>query len=170
VEPPAEVEFTAELPRPKIGGVWQGPVPPAEFKATKTGDLVAVTTGDSVIERISGDASARLRAWLAPSPKGNLWIADDGAVGGYVATVPRLLGYLGEEPPGEIARGFLLRSYYEVAGSEVRDIDGGSTHPLPADASVVDGELLRLTTYGDLIRIDDDGVSRVAIVDPNEWK
>jgi hypothetical protein len=169
-EPPAEIEFVGEGPRPKIGGVWQGDVPDGEFRITKTGDLVSVITGDSVIDRVEGDASAKLRAWMAPNPKGDLWVAADGAVGGYVAAVPRLLGYLGEEPPGEVARGFLLRRYFEAIGPTARDIESGRSHALPEGSSPVEGELLRLTTYGDLIRIDDDGVTRVAIVDPTEWK
>ena len=61
------MEFAAELPRPKIGGVWAGSIPSADFKATKTGDLVSVATGDSVTNRISGDAVARIRTWMAPS-------------------------------------------------------------------------------------------------------
>ena len=169
VEPPAEVEITAELPRPKIGGVWPEPVPPAQYKATKTGDLVSIVTGDSIIDRISGDSRGRLTTWLAPSPKGNLWIAPDGAVGGYVAAVPRLLGYVGDEPPGEIARGFLYPSYLEVAGHRIRDIETGREHEVPAGSETVEGEFLRLTTYGDLIRIDDAGVTRVAIVDVARW-
>jgi hypothetical protein len=168
-DPPAEVEIAAELPRPKIGGVWLGSVPPADFKATKTGDLVAVATGDSIVDRISGDAAARLQTWFAPAPKGNLWIATDGAVGGYVSAVPRLLGYLGEEPPGEIARGFLYQRYLEVLGKRVRDVDSGHEYDLPPASKTVEGELLRLTTYGDLIRIDEDGVTRVAIVEPSSW-
>jgi len=168
-ELPAEVEITKDLPRPKIGGVWLGPVPPAEFKPTKAGDLVSIASGDSVKDRISGDASARLRTWLAPVPKGNLWIAGDGAVGGFVAAIPRLLGYTGEEPPGEIARGFLYRRYFEVVGSRVRDLESGREFDLPDSAPAVEGEVLRLTTYGDVIRIDDDGVTRLAIIDPKEW-
>lgn len=170
VEPTSDVDIVGVAPRPKIGGVWQGEVPSGEFKVTKTGDLVSVATGDSVRDRVEGDATWKLRAWLAPNPKGELWIAGDGAVGGYVTAVPRLLGYLGEEPPGEIARGFLFPQYFEVVGSQVRDIETGVSHELPLDVMVVGGELLRLTTYGDLIRIDDDGVNRVAVVDPNEWK
>jgi hypothetical protein len=159
-----------DIPRPKIGGIWPGEVPAGQFKVTKTGDLVSVKTGNSLRDRVQGDAARKLRAWLAPNPKGELWIAGDGAVGGYVAAVPRLLGYLGEEPPGEIARGFLFPRYFEVIGSQVRDIEAGVFHQLPPEVAVGDGELLRLTTYGDLIRIDDDGVNRVAIVEPNEWK
>lgn len=169
-ELPAEIEFVGEGPRPKIGGIWPGHVPNGEFRITKTGDLVSVKTGTSALDRVEGDTSAKLRAWLAPNPKGNLWVAADGAVGGYVAAVPRLLGYLGEEPPGEVARGFLLRRYFEAIGSTARDIESGKSHTLPEGSSPVEGELLRLTTYGDLIRIDDDGVTRVAIVNPTEWK
>lgn len=170
IEPTSNVDIAGAMPRPKIGGVWQGEVPSGGFKVTRTGDLVSVTTGDSVRDRVEGDATSKLRAWLAPNPKGELWIASDGAVGGYVTAVPRLLGYLGEEPPGEIARGFLFPQYFEVVGSQVRDIETGVSHELPPDVMVGSGELLRLTTYGDLIRIDDDGVNRVAVVDPNEWK
>lgn len=169
-EPTSAVDIVGVIPRPKIGGVWQGAVPAGGFKATKTGDLVSVTTGDSVRDRVEGDATSKLRAWLAPNPKGEIWIAADGAVGGYVTAIPRLLGYLGEEPPGEIARGFLFPRYFEVAGSRVKDIETGASHELPPNVTTVDGELLRLTTYGDLIRIDDDGISRVAVVNPNDWK
>ena len=170
VEQTSDVDIVGVVPRPKIGGIWQGEVPVGEYKITKTGDLVSVSTGDSLRDRVKGDATSKLRAWLAPNPKGDLWIDGDGAVGGYVTAVPRLLGYLAEEPPGEIARGFLFPQYFEVVGSQVRDIETGVSHELPPGVPVADGELLRLTTYGDLIRIDDDGVNRVAVVDPNSWK
>ncbi|PPH41941.1 hypothetical protein C5C86_05905 [Rathayibacter sp. AY1E4] len=172
-QPPVELTSDVDIvdiPRPKIGGIWPGEVPAGQFKVTKTGDLVSVKTGNSLRDRIQGDAAWKLRAWLAPNPKGELWIASDGAVGGYVAAVPRLLGYLGQEPPGEIARGFLFPQYFEAVGPQVRDIGTGVFHQLPPKVTVVDGELLRLTTYGDLIRIDDDGVNRVAIVETNKWK
>lgn len=168
-EPDVVAVNTDRVPRPKIGGVWQGAIPAADLKVTKTGDLVSVQTGVSIKDRLAGDVASKLRAWLAPHPKGNLWADDDGAVGGFVAAVPRLLGYIGDEPPGEVARGFLYPRYYEVAAHAVRDLESGIVHDLPMDVPVVDGEVLRLTTYGDLIRIDDDGVSRVAIVNPTDW-
>ena len=168
-EPDVVAVNTDRVPRPKIGGVWQGPIPMADLKITKTGDLVSVTTGISIKDRLARDAVPKLRAWLAPHPKGNLWADDDGAVGGFVAAVPRLLGYIGDEPPGEVARGFLYPRYYEVVAHAVRDLESGLVHDIPQDVSVVEGEVLRLTTYGDLIRIDDDGVSRLAIVNPADW-
>ena len=72
-------------------------------------------------------------------------------------------------PTGEIPRGFPFPQHFEVVRSHVGDIEAGVSHKLPSDV-MVGGELLRLTTYGDLIRIDNDGVNRVAVVDPNEWK
>ena len=169
VEPPEQEVAVTEAPRPRIGGVWHSEIPTAEFKATRTGDLVSVTTGESIRDRILGDPDTRLRSWLAPKPKGNLWIADDGAIGGFVAAVPRLLGYLGEDPPGEVARGFLYSRYFEVSGRTAVDLSRGSAHELADNTTVTEGEMLRLTTYGDLIRIDDDGVTRVAQINPADW-
>jgi len=167
----AEPAVPDDLPRPPIGGTWLGPIPALRYRLTKTGDVIHPDTLTSVRDRITGDATEKLRAWTAVEPRGReLWIDDDGAVGGFIGASPRLLGYLGPDPEGEIARGFFTPHYYSVDGGEIVDLDTGARLTSPVADSVEPGASLRVTTYGDVIATDDvNGVARVATVTPTEW-
>lgn len=172
--PAAEaVPFDApeDLPRPSIGGTWVGPIPELRYRVTRAGDVVHPDTMESVKSRVVGDPAEKLRAWTAVEPRGNeLWIDADGAVGGYIGASPRLLGYLGVDPAGEVARGFFTSHYYVAEGDIVVDLDTGERRTVPTLTTLDDGSSLRVTTYGDVLLVDDvHGVERVATVTPAEW-
>lgn len=118
-----------------------------------------------------GDAAEKIRAWTAVEPRGReLWIDVDGAVGGYVGASPRLLGYLGTDPEGDVARGFFTPHYYLSEGDRIVDIDTGDRVAWAHAASVDDGTSLRVTTYGDVLIVDDaHGIERVTTVAPVDW-
>lgn len=165
-----EFETPRDLPRPRIGGTWVGDIPLPRYRITRTGDVVHPDTMESVRTRVIGDFKAKVEAWTAVEPRGQeLWIDTDGAVGGFIGATPRLLGYLGEDPASEIARGFFTPNYYSVSEDEVIDLDSGRRHTVPAVAELADGELLRRTTYGDLISVSDGGFSLVATVSNEDW-
>lgn len=171
VAEPAPLDAPADLPRPSIGGTWVGPIPELRYRMTRAGDVVHPDTMESVKARIAGDSDEKLRAWTAVEPRGKeLWIDTDGAVGGFIGATPRLLGYVGEDPEGEVVRGFFTPHYYVTDGSDVVDLDTGERVPLPAVTKLESGSSLRVTTYGDVLLIDDvHGVERVATVTPAEW-
>ncbi len=166
--PETEAPLAAPPPRPRIGGLWIGDIPAERYTRTRFGDVVDAT-GNSIAARVTGDATERFRAWFAAHPLDNrVWIAEDGAVGGYVSGDARLLGWTSADPEDEWARGFYTPHWYEVVDGRVVDIDSMATRELPGVA-IPDGTILRVTTYGDLIAIDDSGNGRVAVVSPATW-
>lgn len=160
-----------DLPRPSIGGTWIGPIPELRYRMTRAGDLVHPDTMDSVRSLVTGDFVDKLRAWTAVEPRGReLWIDTDGAVGGFIGATARLLGYVGPDPESDIARGFFTPHFYSVEGSEIADLDSGQRRKSPFVERVADGAMLRVTTYGDVLVVDDvDGIARVATVASDEW-
>ncbi|MER3389266.1 MAG: hypothetical protein RJQ01_04460 [Microcella sp.] len=181
-----EVEAPPIERRPAIGARWTGEIPTARFVPSAIGDLVDPSTGQGLRARVGSDEWARKRRlWLAPRPLGGVWHDErDDAIGGYVDNVPRLLGYLGDEPDDGLARGFLTPRYYEVSAGRIVDLDSGLALDDVVDAevreaaqksqkNVVDSTPehsgLRLSTYGDLVAITDDGAIRVAVVEPAHW-
>lgn len=167
---PSTIDTPVDLPRPSIGGTWIGEIPALRYRLTKTGDLVDPTTMASVRDRVVGDFKTKLRAWTAVEPRGReMWIDSDGAVGGYIGPSPRLLGYLGEDPAQDVARGFFIPHFYSVESREVVDLDSGARFASPVADTVVEGVLLRVTTYGDVVKVDDSGFERVGIVGRESW-
>lgn len=168
---PEPLDTPKDLPRPSIGGTWVGPVPELRYRMTRAGDVVHPDTMESMRSRVTGEFAEKLRAWTAVEPRGReLWIDTDGAVGGFIGATPRLLGYLGPDPAGDIARGFFTSHFYAVDGDEIVDLDSGGRLTLPLAATVVDGSTLRVTTYGDVLVLDDgQGVEHLTTVTASEW-
>lgn len=185
-EPPAEVELeTVERPsRPPIGGLWRGDIPERRVRVTRTRDVVDVQTGRSLRSEVDGDFSEKLRQWTSAKPMGELWVDADGAVGGFIDGQERLLGYTGPNPAGDIARGFLVRRYYDILDGKIVDLDSGETltELVPEGAAseamaiqnavvsqVEPGGTIRITNYGDVLYIDDQGMTRLAVATPSTW-
>jgi hypothetical protein len=181
-----EIEAPAVERRPAIGARWAGDIPAARFIPSAIGDLVDPSTGDGLRARVDADLWPRKRRlWLAPRPLGGVWLDErDGAVGGFVDNVPRLLGYLGDELDDGLARGFLTLRYYEAVEGRIVDLDSGTAllDAVPADARDQAERLqaevfaaapehagLRLSTYGDLVAVTEEGAVRVAVVEPEHW-
>lgn len=171
VAEPAPLDAPADLPRPSIGGTWVGPILELRYRMTRAGDVVHPDTMESVRSRVTGDFADKVRVWTAVEPRGReLWIDTDGAVGGFIGATPRLLGYLGPDPEGDIARGFFTPHFYAVDGDEIADLDSGERREAPFAQDLADGAMLRVTTYGDVLVVGDaEGVERVATVTPAEW-
>lgn len=171
VAEPAPLDAPEDLPRPSIGGTWVGPIPELRYRMTRAGDVVHPDTMESVRSRVTGDFADKVRAWTAVEPRGReLWVDTDGAVGGFISATPRLLGYLGPDPEGDIARGFFTPHFYAVDGDEIVDLDSGERRKTSFAQRLADGTMLRVTTYGDVLIVGDaEGVERVATVTPAEW-
>lgn len=181
-----EVDAPAVERRPPIGARWAGEIPTARYIPSAIGDLVDPRTGEGLRAHVDADEWPRKRRlWLAARPLGGVWLDErDGAVGGFVDNVPRLLGYLGDEHDDGLARGFLTPRYYEVSDGRIVDLDSGLAlvDAVAADACDAVQQIqqtvvvatpehsgLRLSTYGDLVAITDAGAVRVAVVDPEHW-
>jgi hypothetical protein len=70
----------------------------------------------------------------------------------------------------ESARGFLLPRFYETRTGAVVDLDTGDTLATDIVSDVPDGTMLRVTTYGDVVALDDErGLERIATVTSEDW-
>ncbi|MBX3311056.1 MAG: hypothetical protein KF739_11580 [Cryobacterium sp.] len=97
-------------------------------------------------------------------------MAEDGAIGGWINEYPRLLGYLGDEPDDGGPRGFLLPQFYETRSGAIADLVNGDTLASDIVSDVDDGTILRVTTYGDVIVLNEEhGVDRIATVASEDW-
>lgn len=185
-EPPAEIplEPAANEPRPPIGSRWRGDIPDRRVRVTKTRDVVDIASGASLRTEIAGDFGEKVCQWTSAHPLGDLWVATDGAVGGFVEGQERLLGYTGDDPEGDSARGFLVRRFYDIRHGRLVDIDSGSMlgdtvgaksaerarEIEEAVAGVMEpGGTIRVTNYGDVLYLDETGTSRIAVATPNTW-
>ncbi|WP_434810130.1 hypothetical protein [Microbacterium sp. bgisy189] len=185
-EPPAEIplEPLADEPRPPIGSRWRGDLPDRRVRVTKTRDVVDISTGASLRNEIAGDLREKVRQWTSPRPLGDLWVASDGAIGGFVEGQERLLGYTGEDPAGETARGFLVKRFYDVRDDRLVDIDSGAflSDTVGAECAAQAREIedavvgvmepggtIRVTNYGDVLYLDETGTSRIAVATPKTW-
>ena len=141
VAEPEPLDAPADLPRPSIGGTWVGAIPELRYRMTRAGDVVHPDTMESVRSKVVGDFVDKVRAWTAVEPRGReLWIDSDGAVGGFIGAAPRLLGYLGPDPEGDIARGFFTPHFYAVDGDEI--VEGAYYTRADLAAAVSSGEVV----------------------------
>jgi len=185
-EPPVEIPLDPvdQEPRPPIGSLWRGPIPERRIRVTRTRDVVDVDTGASLRSAVAGDPREKVRQWTSARPLGDLWVDADGAVGGFVEGQERLLGYVGEDPAGETARGFLVRRFYDVRDGRLVDIDSGSalvdsvseegaelarSIESAAAEAMEPGGTIRITNYGDVLYIDEVGMSRIGVATPRSW-
>jgi hypothetical protein len=185
-EPLAEIalEPLSDEPRPPIGSRWRGDIPQRRVRVTKTRDVVDIATGASVRNEIAGDTREKVRQWMSARPLGDLWVDSDGAVGGFVDGQERLLGYTGDDPEGETARGFLVRRFYDIRGDNLVDIESGSVLSDTVGAECAEqareiedavagvmepGGTIRITNYGDVLYLDETGTSRIAVATPKTW-
>ncbi|MDZ8275717.1 hypothetical protein R2Q81_07105 [Microbacterium aquimaris] len=185
-EPPVEIplEPLTDEPRPPIGSIWRGDIPERRIRVTRTRDVVDIATGASLRSEVVGDLSEKLRRWISARPLGDLWVDRDGAVGGFVEGQERLLGYTGEDPEGETARGFLVRRFYDIYDGRLIDLDSGSvlSDTVQEDCAerarkiedtvaeaMEPGGTIRVTNYGDVLYLDETGTRRIAFATPKTW-
>ena len=154
-------------PFPENGRRAHGPLAGNDSLAD---DLRGIAAAIAPMDASSAERLERLASAVLDPRESELWIDVDGAVGGYIGARPRLLGYLGDDPEGEVARGFFTPHFYICDGAEIVDIDTGARLASDVAATLDSGTSLRVTTYGDLLQIEEDqGVSRVTTVTPATW-
>lgn len=170
-EPPTTVVIPDDMPRPRIGGEWIGEIPSTRYKITKTGDVVDTDTFESLRTRVGEAFDIKVKQWFAVPPRGGeVWVAPDGAIGGWINEYPRLLGYLDDDPADETARGFLVPRFYETRTGAVVDVATGDTLATDIASGVDAGTLLRVTTYGDVVVFEEEhGVKKIATVSLGQW-
>lgn len=169
--------------RPPIGSEWLGSKGTRKIVISKV--LRDVTeNGVSIKSQLGPDPDEVVTSWLRYYPKGGeAKVADDGAVMGYSMGQAYLIGWLNAEKgePSSEAKGFALPYEYIFTGSDVRDVVSGKL--LSTDAteridslltelgrSLVGGDFLSITAYGEILADYPQGGSKVlAVAHKNIW-
>jgi hypothetical protein len=175
----APATTTAPPRRPRVGGAWDGELPPSEIDLnSKLRDALDPATGESLRAKWPSEelASVAISRWFALKPTTPRLRYDprDGATVGFLEGFPYLFGYVGEEPetPPEQYRGFLGQATYILTGNALVSEDSGK--PLAMDANdlaalmtaldakgIEQGEAFRVSNYNDLVHLGDEGLTRV---------
>ena len=162
----AEVKLRIENQvRPMVGQEWAGELGSRKLMLIKqTRDLYDVDAKRSARNELLPEPEKKISDWLAVMPiGGDVYVAQDGAVAGYVRGVMRLIGYLGEEPKvskNEL-RGFFILEEFVVAGDQVISSEY-ETEPIDVallngfSLRALDGAFVRITTYGDVAYFDEE--------------
>jgi hypothetical protein len=169
--------------RPPVGAVWNGPIGDRSIELNKS-LRDALDNGISVAHEIKG-GKEKVREWLRYFPQGGeVRVASDGAVMGYVKGVPILIGYFGDEPdvnPDDI-RGYYLPHDYQFTGDDVMDVQTKS-HLSDfgldefqmligaLDSKIEPGTVFNVTTYGDVVLESDtsEDAIKLARVHKDLW-
>lgn len=176
--------------RPVVGGRWIGEAPTRHARLQiSLRDVVDSITGSSLREEMGDAAEATINRWVQLRPSGDLLIDDnDNAVMAWIEGVPRLIGYVGVEPTvpeGEI-RGFLHPYAYVFdvgsngEGGSITDVESGrtltgaridhaeeTTQAILRAVTPTDG--VYITTYGEIVRVGDQGIVKILTVSASEW-
>jgi hypothetical protein len=170
--------------RPRIGGVWNGPLPERALQFRRQlNDLVDAQTKTSVKGKWGEDAKLQIARLKLIDPMGDLYVDDaDGALFGYKHGVGYLLGYIGSEPerdPREI-QGFAMPDSYYMDEGDLYQVStrktlssqrGETAMPLLAVLRKAVNELdeIKITTHGDLFSITEEGIVKIARVAAEDW-
>ena len=167
------------LRRPLIGGLWEEDLPTHELLLlTKEKELVDAKTRVSQKNRwptkeLADEAIAR---WISLGPSTIKLFSDDrdGATVAFLEGHPYMLGYVGKEPytlPRE-HRGFIGYINYTFRRNKLIDETTGRRMPAitPSMTRICElltargfapGDVFRLTSYGDMVHISDNGPVRI---------
>jgi hypothetical protein len=155
-----EIELRiAKQERPSIGQEWKGDLGLRKLMLIRqTTDLYDVVAKRSVKNELLPEPDVKIANWLTIMPiGGEVYVADDGAVGAFVQGIMRLIGYLGLEPevPEHELRGFFTLEDFVVKDGKLNSVDY-ETEPLAIELlrgfelRAMDGAVVRCTTYGDV--------------------
>lgn len=161
-----------EMQRPPVGAPWVGDVP-SRLVTLKRQTLDITESGKSIRDEF-GDpsiANQKIAVLMKYFPiGGQLRIAPDGAIMGYVKGDKVLVGWLGDEPNtnNDEARGFFVNHKYEFTGTDVTDMETGDLLSAVAEGSIEalinglnvwglpKGSRINASIYGDVVYTDQD--------------
>ena len=174
----------ARAKRPPLGSPWFGDRPQRHLSLDRHTRDVYDKDGLSVKSEISQDANDVIDKWLWYFPLGgDIFVADDGAVMGYIKGDKYMIGWLGSEP-GEystMVRGFVLPHDYTFLGDDLKDsITGASLKESSRDDStdilavlaskIQPGATLSISDYGDIfVPIEEGELERLATAHRGIW-
>jgi hypothetical protein len=174
----------ARAKRPPLGSPWNGERPQRHLTLDRNTRDVYDKNGISVMTEINQRGTEVIDKWLWYFPLGgDIFVAEDGAVMGYIKGDKYMIGWLGPEPEGysKQVRGYVLPHEYVFTGTSVIDkATGQKIH----DAARHDcGELidqlvgrvapdtaLSISDYGDLfVPLEEGDPERLATAHRGIW-
>ena len=174
----------ARTKRPPLGSPWKGDEPERHLTLDRNTRDVYDKNGLSVKSEIVQKGTEVIDKWLWYFPLGgDIFVAEDGAVMGYIKGDKYMIGWLGPEPEAysNQVRGYVLPFEYSFSGNYIIDNQTGNRL---TDVSREDpGELLRLllakiadettmsiSDYGDLfVPVEEGEPHRLTTVHRGIW-
>lgn len=170
--------------RPPWGSRWKGAKPRRKLNLNRQTREIFDGTGKLVTTELGADSEEIINTWLRYYPMGGeIWVADDGAVMGYIKGIPKMIGWFGNPPDKykESVRGFVLAHEYTFDGSDI--IDNQSNRRLSKSATddisaliqelsevIGPGEQLQISEFGDLfVPLPEGQPERFAWAHKNVW-
>jgi hypothetical protein len=133
----------ARAKRPPLGSPWTGERPQRHLTLDRRTRDVYDKNGISVMGEIEQVGTEVIDKWLWYFPLGgDIFVADDGAVMGFIKGDKYMIGWLGPEPEGysKQVRGYVLPHEYFFTGEAIIHVSTG--HKLQDVARDDSGELL----------------------------
>jgi hypothetical protein len=193
INPPQEVteleeKYTkvikARIKRPPLGSPWLGDRPARHLTLDRRTRDVYDMNGISVMNEVNQAGSEVIDKWLWYFPLGgDIFVAEDGAVMGYIKGDKYMIGWLGAEPEGysNQVRGYVLPQSYVFTGESIIDSTSGEDLSEVARQDVGQlivaltekikpGTILSASDYGDLfVPVDDGDPVRLATAHRGIW-
>jgi hypothetical protein len=174
----------ARIKRPPLGTPWLGERPDRHLTLDRRTRDIYDMNGISVMNEINQVGSEVIDKWLWYFPLGgDIFVAEDGAVMGYIKGDKYMIGWLGSEPEGysNQVRGYVLPQSYTFTGesiiestsgedlSEVARQDVGQLITVLSD-KIKPGTVLSASDYGDLfVPVDYGDPVRLATAHRGIW-
>ena len=179
-EPSAKTSAGSVTPRPRIGDPWVGDLPKSTWQLNeKLADVRSNKDGSSLRSRWSDqeEAATAIRRWFRRNLLPRVLHIDpvDDATVGFVEGHPYFLGYARPSLPAEKSqiRGFYEPGLFELDDGELVETDSGKAAltgwahradmiRLLADHHATAGDAFRVTDFGDVVLVREDGLKLVA--------
>jgi hypothetical protein len=174
----------ARTKRPPLGSPWLGDRPERHLTLDRRTRDIYDMNGVSVMDEINQVGSEVIDKWLWYFPLGgDIFVAEDGAVMGYIKGDKYMIGWLGSEPEGYSSqvRGYVLPHSYTFTGeSIIESTSGADLSELAREdvgqlitalkEKIKPGTALAVSDYGDVfVPLDDGDPVRLATAHRGIW-
>jgi hypothetical protein len=174
----------ARAKRPPLGSPWNGERPQRHLTLDRKTRDVYDKNGISVMTEIDQRGTEVIDKWLWYFPLGgDIFVAEDGAVMGYIKGDKYMIGWLGAEPEGysKQVRGYVLPHEYIFTGNSIIDkATGQKIHDAVRHdcgelidelvGRIVPDTALSISDYGDLfVPIEEGDPERLATAHRGIW-
>ena len=174
----------ARAKRPPPGSLWIGERPRRHLTLDRQTRNVYDRNGISVMAELEQRATEVIDKWLWYFPLGgDIFVADDGAVMGYIKGDKYMIGWLGQEPEeySSQVRGYVLPHEYSFSGDSItHTITGHKLQDVARDecdelvnklvGKLQPGTAISISDYGDLfVPIEEGEPERIATAHRGIW-